>query len=264
VSKVEIDALLNRVKELGLGSLGRPKRFSNPSNNNNRPRQHGAAKKDTGNAKQYTSPQKKSIPQHKPKKLQTNLDGFDEMSSSFNALQNSTSKPTQQKLKIRAKDRRTVNRNASGSTQTSQSQKPRQGKGRPSSRRSNKEGEQFIQLTNPNLELLATHREYVPTPPTLSTLLETSPFTAQTSTSRILKAYNQLKADSDSDVSGILTGKASVAPLDVVNKMKTSQLKANADVVVNSLNKNGSLTYETKMKLLGPLTGTAPVKQLTA
>lgn len=116
---------------------------------------------------------------------------------------------------------------------------------------------------NPNTSMIST--SYVPEVPSIDELIIDSPLTSQSADSRILKAYRELKHNPEADVSGVLTGKFHVASgADLDSKLKTDALKKNAAVVVSSLNKNTTLDYETKMKLLMPLSGLAPVKQLSA
>lgn len=270
VTQSDIDALLARVMDLNLpqNRTAANPRFSEPSarKKKNKPHAGHAASANSKKAAAKQPSEKvqnaaQGITQAKHKKF-NNLTEFDQVASKFTEEQ----KPAHQKVRVRTRDRRSVNRDA---TATSQSGKPQgqrargaRGKGASNNRGSRKRDEDSMPTVNPNIELF--NDSYIPQPPTLATLLENSPFTAQTPTSRILKAYNELHANKDADVSGILTGKSHCAPYNVLDKMSTSQLKLNAEVVVNSLNKNSCFDYDTKMKLLGPLTGLAPVKQLSA
>ena len=286
VAQSEIDALLAKVKELGLpqnktaasfraaGGAHKGKRGARASSGHSGKSASGskssgkaqAKSNQPGEAKAQGQGQSNAAAQNRPKRLQTNLDGFDEVASSFTATGSVSGGSKQQRVRVKAKDRRFVNRDATSTSAQGrpQGQRARGGakKNNGNSRRSANSRAENITYVNPNLDLIA--KQYIPEPVTISSLLETSPFTSQTPNSRILKAYMELKANGEADVTGVLNGKSHFAPESVLQKMKTPQLKLNAEVVINSLNRNSSLDYNTKMKLLGPLTGLAPVKQLTA
>jgi hypothetical protein len=107
--------------------------------------------------------------------------------------------------------------------------------------------------------------QYTPEIPSVESLLSETQLTSQTPRSRILRAYETLKAHPDADVSNILTGKStSITTDDVISKMKTDELRLNAHSVINALNQNGTFTQEAKNRIVGPLVGLQPVKALSA
>lgn len=248
-SQTELDALLNRVKMLGLQQPAKQNQKQNQKQHQN-PRK--PAVKRTSNAGDVV--ESKTDSSHpgfvaeqtaKTKKFTKNA-----------TAASSTERAPYRRVQVRNQsERSSVNRAAGANSKA----RPQKGRGARDNRRSKDSG--GVPTVNPNIQLFSS--TYTPNAPTLASLLETSPFTAQTPSSRVMKAYNSLKHDEQVSVSGILTGAGELAPLNTQN-LKTPQLKLNAEVVVNSLNRNSTLDYDTKMKLLGPLTGVAPVKQLSA
>lgn len=112
-----------------------------------------------------------------------------------------------------------------------------------------------------NIELLDT--QYKPSVPTSSTLLATSPLLSNDSSSRVLRAIRTALQNPNADLGAIVKGDLREVDISQYSKhLKTENLKQNATVVVNALNRTNRLDYSTKMKILGPLIGASPVKEL--
>lgn len=208
---------------------------------------------------------------YKPKpKISEATNQFGELFTQLSGAQTSSPNVSQQN-----KVKRTSQQNTSFNQR--RTQKPFNGfskavSGRPSAAKKANTKRQSTTITNrsprsasnnPNYESIST--SYSPEQLSFTDLMLNSPLTSQTESSRLLKAYQKLAADSNADVSGILTGKFDneiTSTSKVLSQLKTPALKLNGQTVINSLNSNGSIDYETKIKLLKPLMGLAPVKEL--
>lgn len=112
-----------------------------------------------------------------------------------------------------------------------------------------------------NEELLGT--EYSPAKPTPASLLATSPLLSNDATTRVWRAIRASLQNSDTDLGAVFKGELrEVNVSQYSEQLKSENLKQNASVVVNALNRAGRMDYSTKMQILGPLIGAAPVKQL--
>ncbi|KAH3681150.1 hypothetical protein WICPIJ_007845 [Wickerhamomyces pijperi] len=119
-----------------------------------------------------------------------------------------------------------------------------------------------IVKTNPNLSTISL--KYTPEVPTIEELLINSPASSLSNTaeSRIVRLLKELKVNDTLDVNSALKGQAEVASLDLSAFANNENLKNNAQIVLNALNKNKTISFATKVQLLKPLTGLGSIKSL--
>lgn len=123
-------------------------------------------------------------------------------------------------------------------------------------------GSSNLPRTNPNNTVITT--EYTPEIPTLEDLLINSPVKSlsHTADSKIIRLFKELKINDALDVTAVLRAQTESAKLDLSHFAKSSGLKANAQIVLNALNKNNSIPFHTKLRLVKPLTGLESIKSL--
>lgn len=115
-------------------------------------------------------------------------------------------------------------------------------------------------LTNNNAYLV---KEYKVNIPTAESLLKTSPLLSNDPTSRVVRALRKSLKDPEADFVGDVRGELKLVDVKPFAKqLKTEGMKSNASIVQNALNSTSSLDYKTKLQILGPLIGVAPVKSL--
>ncbi|CCH43436.1 Chromosomal replication initiator protein dnaA [Wickerhamomyces ciferrii] len=117
-----------------------------------------------------------------------------------------------------------------------------------------------------NLNLQNVVEDYKLQVPTLQELLKTSPLLSHDEHSRILKTIrSSLNHNSASHFNANTVFKGDLQKIDLSkfeSHLKNKNLKFNASIVANSLDKNNTIDYETKLKILGPLIGAASAKDL--
>lgn len=250
----DIDALLERVRVASTNMNSGTTKFSNRRKSNKYNNNNNKRDKAQANTSEISDKKLFNKPRTSNKSNDTGLtDAFSEISSSFTVQQPTRNVNTKPRNVTRRPQSRPNTQRSASTPRTKVRSTPRVRATGPKS---------TVKAVNENFDKINTN--YIPKIPTLDSLLSTSELTSQTKNSRILKAFNLLQKDPDYDVSNVLNGKSSIISNDIISKMKSNELKLNAESVINSLNNNRSLSFETKEKLLGPLVGLKPVKALTA
>ncbi|KAH3671216.1 hypothetical protein WICMUC_004733 [Wickerhamomyces mucosus] len=204
----------------------------------------------------------KNLRNSEPKSLSNIGEEFQNLSNSFIQQQSSESGKVQ-RFKLSAKSRRQSSQRSSGAARISvNGSQVKRKSSRNSQTEQKSKGSRYVESKNPNLEILSS--QYNPEVPTLKNLFisnSNDSITSNTGTSQIIRIYKELQKNPNLDIEEFLKSNTPTVVLDL-NQFSNSQLKSNAEVVINALNSNPSISFETKLKLVKPLSGLESVKSL--